>query len=129
MRRDFLKNLGFNTAAAAFAANHNTSKTPLMSNKETVKVFNEYRKTAIVKAKIFEPGDEDGFAPPMGLGDLLDDVRNGIDPQTSLKPYVSALENKMLFGAFGKHYLCIGIEGERWLVEKIIFEKTYELVD
>jgi hypothetical protein len=32
-------------------------------------------------------------------------------------------------GEFGKFYICVGIEGERWLVEKGIFEKTYELVN
>ena len=65
-----------------------------------------YRKTATVEAKIFEEGDEDGF------------LHNG-------KPFVSTLENQEHQGEFGKHYICIGINGERWLVEKSIFESTY----
>ena len=69
-----------------------------------------YTKIATVKAKIFEPGDEDGISP---VGDY---------------PYVETLENKRLYGKFGKHYLCIGIMGERWLVEKGIFESTYKEV-
>jgi len=43
-------------------------------------------------------------------------------------PYISTLENQKHEGCFGKHYVCIGINGERWLVEKSIFEQTYEEV-
>ena len=72
-----------------------------------------YKKTATVQAKLFEKGDEDGFARlPFG---------------TKEKPYISTLENRQHFGEFGQHYLCIGIKDERWLVEKEIFEQTYEL--
>ncbi|CAB4175357.1 hypothetical protein UFOVP972_151 [uncultured Caudovirales phage] len=69
-----------------------------------------YRKIATVQAKIFKAGDEDGTI------DLLD------------TPYIKTLENNKHFGEFGKHYLCVGIDGEKWLVEKSIFERTYELV-
>jgi hypothetical protein len=65
-----------------------------------------YRKIATVRAKLFEHGDEDGF-----IGDI---------------PYVQTLENPAHFGEFGKQYVCTGIKGERWLVEKDIFESTYE---
>lgn len=75
------------------------------------KVFKEYRKIATVKAKLFERGDEDGMTSSSFVGDM---------------PYVSTLENKMLFGVFGQYYLCIGVEEEKWLIEKSIFEKTYE---
>ncbi len=74
-----------------------------------------YRKTATVQAKLFEQGDEDGFilhAEEFG-GDL---------------PYIKTLENPYHIGEFGKHYLCVGIKGERWLVNKEIFEATYEEV-
>jgi hypothetical protein len=64
-----------------------------------------YRKTATVEAKIFEKGDEDGF-----LFEL---------------PFVRTLENNRHGGRFGEHYLCIGIDQEKWLVEKSIFERTY----
>jgi hypothetical protein len=48
--------------------------------------------------------------------------------QPDLVPYISTLENQKHRGEFGKHYLCVGINGERWLVEKSIFEATYEAV-
>jgi hypothetical protein len=38
------------------------------------------------------------------------------------------LENDNHKGEFGKYYICVGIKGERWLVEKEIFESTYEEV-
>lgn len=87
-----------------------------------------YRKTATVKAKIFTKGDEDGFIHPEGMMGAMEDARYGIDSTPRLVPYVSTLENKYLEGKFGEHYLCVGIDGERWLVEKSIFERTYEEV-
>lgn len=71
-------------------------------------MFKEYRKTATVKAKLFEEGDEDG---------MFDHI-----------PFISTMENQMHKGEFGKNYLCIGIKGEKWLVDKDIFEATYEAV-
>jgi hypothetical protein len=67
-----------------------------------------YRKTATIQAKLFEIGDEDGFMAEI--------------------PYVRTLENPAHFGEFGKQYVCIGVKGERWLVDKDIFEQTYEEV-
>ncbi len=94
-----------------------------------------YRKIATVQAKIFEQGDEDGFVTR-----FYDD--DDINPDGSIStsvimgrhkvevPYISTLENqKHLSRGFGRDYVCTGIDGERWLVEKIIFEKTYEEVD
>lgn len=69
-----------------------------------------YRKTATVQAKIFELGDEDGFIYP------------------EVTPYIRTLENQKFRGEFNENYLCVGIDGERWLVEKSIFERTYELI-
>ncbi len=90
-------------------------------------MYQEFRKTATVKAKLFEKGDEDGMiAKESHLGDVLDDVKHGIEP--TLVPYIKTLENQCHKGEFGKHYLCIGINDEKWLVDKDIFEKTYELV-
>ena len=77
----------------------------------------EYRKTATVKAKLFEKGDEDGFT----------NTPEHYFEQKQI-PYISTLENQHHQGEFGKHYMCIGIKGERWLVEKSIFEATYEVV-
>ena len=92
----------------------------------------EYRKIAIVKAKLFEEGDEDGFISRYYNDDDVDDDgkihTSGIFGEHKiLVPFVSTLENqRYLSHGFGREYLCIGIKGERWLVDKDIFEKTYE---
>lgn len=78
--------------------------------------FKEYRKTATVKAKLFEKGDEDGFATIIANLGMYGN------------PYIKTLENQQHQGEFGEHYLCVGIKDERWLVEKEIFETTYEEV-
>jgi hypothetical protein len=87
-----------------------------------------YRKIATVQAKLFERGDEDGFVHPEGMMGAMEDARYGIDSTPRLMPYIKTLENPCHIGEFGKHYLCIGIKNERWLVEKEIFESTYEEV-
>ena len=83
-----------------------------------------YRKTATVQAKIFEQGDEDGFIHPEGLLGAMEDSRYGIKSIPS--PFIKTLENQHHMGEFGNHYICVGVDGERWLVEKAIFESTYE---
>lgn len=88
--------------------------------------FKEYRKTATVKAKMFEKGDEDGMIHRDGILGARGDKMAGRKPD--LVPYVSTMENQYHKGEFGKHYLCIGIKGERWLVDKDVFESTYEEV-
>lgn len=86
----------------------------------------EYRKTATVKAKIFEKGDEDGMIHRDGMIGVMEDAKYGCQPD--LVPYISTLENQYHKGEWGKHYLCVGINGEKWLVDKEIFELTYEEV-
>ena len=88
--------------------------------------FIEYRKIATVKAKLFVKGDEDGMIAKGDFGDVLTDVKHGIEPEKV--PYISTLENQFHKGEFGKHYLCVGINCEKWLVDKDIFERTYEAV-
>ena len=92
-------------------------------------MFKEYRKTATVKAKLFEIGDEDGMITPENFT-ILDAMENDKYDcgQPDLVPYIATLENQKHRGQFGKHYLCIGINGEKWLVDKDIFEVTYEAV-
>jgi hypothetical protein len=85
-----------------------------------------FKKIATVQAKLFERGDEDGFMHPDGFIGVMEDFRYNIESQAV--PYVSTLENQYHQGEFGKHYLCVGIKGEKWLVEKEIFESTYEEV-
>lgn len=84
-----------------------------------------YRKTATVKAKIFELGDEDGFVHRDGTAGAGKAAREGVT-QPDLVPYITTLENKYFTGEFGENYVCVGAEGERWLVKKSIFESTYE---
>lgn len=86
----------------------------------------EYRKTATVKAKLFEQGDEDGFVHRNGMLGAMEDAKYNFKPD--LIPFVKTLENQHFTGEFGKNYICEGFNGERWLVEKSIFESTYELV-
>jgi hypothetical protein len=87
----------------------------------------EYRKTATVKAKLFEKGDEDGMTVPENFTmlDAMENDRYGCG-QPDLVPYILTLENNYHRGEWGKHYLCVGVNGEKWLVDKDIFEKTYE---
>ena len=88
-----------------------------------------YRKIATVQAKLFEKGDEDGMTTPENFTmlDAMENDKYGCG-QPDLVPYISTLENQKHRGEFGKHYLCSGIDGEKWLVDKDIFERTYELV-
>jgi hypothetical protein len=94
-----------------------------------------YRKIATVEAKLFEEGDEDGF-----ISRFYDDEDVNEDGSISTSgfmgeheikvPYVSTLENqKHLSKGFGREYICVGIDGERWLVDKDIFERTYEEIN
>ena len=84
----------------------------------------EYRKIATVNAKLFEKGDEDGMIHKDEMMGAMEDAKYGFQPD--LVPYISTLENQFHRGEFGKHYLCVGINSEKWLVDKDIFEKTYE---
>lgn len=90
-------------------------------------MLKEYKKIATVKAKLFEEGDEDGMTFPSGV-DFCDSMENNKlgCKQPNLVPYISTLENQKLRGQFGEHYVCVGLQGERWLVEKSIFEETYQ---
>lgn len=85
-----------------------------------------YRKIATVQAKLFEQGDEDGFIYPEGMLGAMEDAKYGI--KSVVVPFIKTLENPHHIGEFGKNYLCVGIDGEKWLVEKSIFERTYEEV-
>lgn len=86
-------------------------------------MYKEYRKTSTVKAKIFESGDEDGMTPKEDSIEALFNANHGI--KNTMIPYIKTLESNVHIGEFDTHYICIGIDGERWLVEKSIFERTY----
>ena len=93
-----------------------------------------YRKIATVEAKLFEEGDEDGFISRFYDDDDVNEdgsiSTSGFMGKNEIKvPYVSTLENqKHLSKGFGREYICVGIDGERWLVDKDIFELTYKEV-
>ena len=55
-------------------------------------MLKEYRKTATVKAKLFEKGDEDGFVHRDGMLGAMKDAKYGLQPD--LVPYISTLENQ-----------------------------------
>lgn len=94
-----------------------------------------YRKKALVQAKLFEEGDEDGFITRYYNDEDIHEDGSistwGIGGEHSiLIPYVSTLENQQhMARGFGQDYICVGVDGERWLVEKSIFERTYEEVN
>lgn len=79
------------------------------------------KKRAIVKAKLFEKGDEDGISAIDGSIEMY-----GI--KLPVFPYIKTLENQYHIGEFLSNYICHGIDGERWLVRKDIFESEYEEV-
>jgi len=85
-----------------------------------------YKKTATVEAKLFEKGDEDGFIHREGLLGAMEDSKYGLQPNLIL--FIKTLENPHHTGEFELNYICTGIQGERWLVEKSIFEQIYEEV-
>lgn len=84
----------------------------------------KYRKKPIVvEAELFKLGMEDGFKDSIGrLGEGIRGV------QKVKKPYIKTLEGEY-FVEEGKHYIVTGVRGERYPVEKEIFEETYELVE
>jgi hypothetical protein len=93
-------------------------------------MFETYRKTATVNAKLFEKGDEDGFAPleDAAVPELLKSQETNGEKVRQI-PFITTLENQRHFGLFGRYYLCHGPHNDKWLVEKGIFESTYELVE
>ena len=92
-----------------------------------------YRKTALVQAKIFEKGDEDGMSciPLVNMckwknsKGIYKDCGN-CELDIPKQPYIIEIENDKFFGIFGEQYICTGNDGESWLVRKDIFERTYE---
>lgn len=92
-------------------------------------MFKEYRKTATVKAKLFEKGDEDGMTTPENftISDAIENNKYGCG-EPDLVPFIATLENQKHRGQFAKHYLCVGVNNEKWLVDKDIFEATYEAI-
>ena len=106
------------------------------AQREYIKPFIDKKKYDEFRNKLlFEEGDEDGFISRFYNDDDVNEdgsiSTSGFMGKNEIKvPYVSTLENqKHLSHGFGREYLCVGIDGERWLVAKDIFERTYEEVN
>lgn len=52
----------------------------------------------------------------------------GYIPKTNRRPAIKTLEGWYEVEV-GKHYIVTGVKGERYPVEKEIFEETYELIE
>jgi hypothetical protein len=80
----------------------------------------KYRKTALVEAEQFLPNE--GKIP------------NGVFSDERADPRTDARAAWCLDTMEGRHYLrdgdyiCTGAKGEKWNVEREVFEATYELV-
>jgi len=91
----------------------------------------KYRKKPIVvEAELFEMGMEDGYACyPLFSDKLLGFFpKDGYIPKTNRRPAIKTLEGWYEVEV-GKHYIVTGVKGERYPVEKEIFEETYELIE
>ncbi|MEK5308325.1 hypothetical protein [Bacillus sp. FSL M8-0326] len=90
----------------------------------------KYRKKPVeVEAKLFEMGMEDGYASYPVFSDKLIGFypKGGPMPKANNKPAIKTLEGRYEVEV-GKHYIVTGVRGERYPVEKEIFEETYEKV-
>lgn len=81
------------------------------------------KKPVVVSAEIFKLGMEDGY---MNFHESLGENVKGI--RLVKKPYIKTLEGEHPVET-GKHYIVTGVRGDRYPVEKEIFEETYDLVD
>ncbi|MCY9274592.1 hypothetical protein [Bacillus haynesii] len=91
----------------------------------------KYRKKPVeVEAKLFEMGMEDGYACyPLFSNKFLGFYpKNGYLPKAGRKPAIKTLEGWYEVEV-GKHYIVTGVKGERYPVEKEIFEETYEKIN
>jgi hypothetical protein len=93
-----------------------------------------YKKLETINAKIFESGDEDGMSciPFVSIckwknkeGKYKDCKNCTLDIKK--QPYINILNDKW-FGEWESNYLCIDTNGNRSLVDKNVFEHTYEEV-
>ena len=88
------------------------------------------KKPIVIEAELFEMGMEDGFACYFLDGKFIGHFESGNGkalPKACRKPAIKTLEGWYEVEV-GKHYIVTGVRGERYPVEKEIFEETYELV-
>lgn len=98
-----------------------------------------YKRIEIVKAKLFEKGEQDGYTNE----DMIDTYEDGAyeegdedDDGYIVVPYVNTGysfddddEDDMSIGRFGNSYLCILENGKRKLIEKTVFESTFQEIN
>lgn len=91
----------------------------------------KYRKKPIVvEAELFEMGMEDGYGCYLLDGQFIGFFESGEGralPKSAKKPAIKTLEGWYEVEE-GNHYIVTGIKGERYPVEKEIFEESYELI-
>lgn len=87
------------------------------------------KKPVVIEAELFKMGMEDGYACyPIFSDKFLGFYhKDGAIPKTNRRPAIQTLEGWYEVEE-GKHYIVTGVRGERYPVEKEIFEETYELV-
>jgi hypothetical protein len=88
------------------------------------------KKPIVIEAEPFEMGMEDGFGCYFLDGKFIGFFESGKGkalPKSTRKPAIKTLEGWYEVEV-GKHYIVTGIKGERYPVEKEIFEETYEMV-
>lgn len=96
------------------------------------------KKPVVVEAEMFKLGMEDGYAS-YSLGLKMGQTINHASfigffekgqpiPKANNKPAIKTLEGWYEVEE-GRHYIVTGVRGERYPVEKEIFEETYELVE
>lgn len=92
-----------------------------------------YQKIEPIEAEQYKEGLEDGWVNPfIELKALSVDY---VKAQFYWKEDDGVISIPFIWTKEGKHYvregdyICTGIEGERWNVEKNIFERTYRHID
>ena len=94
----------------------------------------QYRKKEIIKAKPFQPGDEDGMTCVRYVMMCEHTNSKGLYKQCEectadirKEPYVIS-DGEKICGRFNQDYLCEDKQGNKWMRNKRLFEILYEEV-
>ncbi|WP_289759924.1 hypothetical protein [Lactobacillus taiwanensis] len=83
-------------------------------------VLREYRKTATIKAEVFDGSFEMMERYPIQYAPFLSEIAPPNYSLMTLEGYI-----KLEVG----DYIATGIDGEHWVIKGEIFDKTYELIE
>ncbi len=83
-------------------------------------VLREYRKTATIKAEVFDGSFEMMERYPIQYAPFISEIAPPNYSLMTLEGYM-----KLEVG----DYIATGIDGEYWVIKKEIFDKTYELIE